>query len=90
MLDLGCGSGRHVLFFAQEGYRSHGCDFSANGIRVSESRVKEKGLSANFAIAKRMRLNTPTTASMGFFASGSCTICPLIGIGEQFPKSTGF
>ena len=32
ILDLGCGAGRHAIFFAREGYRASACDFSAVGV----------------------------------------------------------
>ena len=28
LLDLGCGAGRHAIFFASEGYNVVACDFS--------------------------------------------------------------
>jgi inorganic pyrophosphatase len=46
ILDLGCGSGRHVLFFAQHGFSVWGVDQSAAGIALTEQRLRQEGLSA--------------------------------------------
>lgn len=33
ILDLGCGAGRHSIFFAREGFETSACDLSSVGIR---------------------------------------------------------
>lgn len=46
ILDLGCGTGRHVFYLANEGYETTGIDFSEEGLRFTEQRLSEAGLSA--------------------------------------------
>jgi ubiquinone/menaquinone biosynthesis C-methylase UbiE len=43
-LDVACGSGRHVLAFADEGCHAEGMDFSAESIDRAQERATEKGL----------------------------------------------
>lgn len=44
VLDLGCGSGRHAIFFAAEGFDTHACDLSAVGLRELQATVARRGL----------------------------------------------
>jgi len=44
LLDLGCGAGRHAIFWAAEGYNVAACDFSETGINETLMRAKEKEL----------------------------------------------
>lgn len=46
-LDLGCGKGRHSLFFAKQGFEVYAIDISESGIRILKERAKEEGLSIN-------------------------------------------
>jgi SAM-dependent methyltransferase len=46
VLDLGCGSGRHVLFFAQHGFSVSGVDHSPTGLALTQERLSKEGLSA--------------------------------------------
>jgi cyclopropane fatty-acyl-phospholipid synthase-like methyltransferase len=46
LLDVGCGTGRHVVSFAQHGFSVSGLDSSPEGIRLTEQAVQEAGLSA--------------------------------------------
>ena len=41
LLDLGCGFGRHMVFFASHGYHSVGVDFSSNALDGAASRLKQ-------------------------------------------------
>jgi ubiquinone/menaquinone biosynthesis C-methylase UbiE len=47
LLDLGCGAGRHALFWAAEGYSVSACDFSSVGIEETNIRAQEKDLSVS-------------------------------------------
>jgi ubiquinone/menaquinone biosynthesis C-methylase UbiE len=49
-LDLGCGTGRHVIFLAEKGFELYGLDIAEEGIKLAKSRLKEKGLKANLKI----------------------------------------
>lgn len=44
VLDLGCGAGRHALFFAEIGCETHACDLSAVGLRELQANAKRRGL----------------------------------------------
>ena len=47
LLDLGCGTGRHVVYFAQHGLSVHGLDNSPEGLRLTEQALREAGLAAH-------------------------------------------
>lgn len=47
VLDLGCGTGRHLLFFAQKGYEVHGLDESPEALRRAKLWLTAKGFKAN-------------------------------------------
>lgn len=44
ILDVPCGSGRHVLTFAEKGHRADGMDFSEEFIHQARDRATERGL----------------------------------------------
>lgn len=46
VLDLGCGSGVHMVFLGQEGFRPHGRDISPVAIENTRAVMKKKGLTA--------------------------------------------
>ncbi|WP_158630174.1 methyltransferase domain-containing protein [Cohnella sp. AR92] len=46
ILDLGCGTGRHVVFLASEGYDVTGIDFSKEGLHYTAQRLEQLNLSA--------------------------------------------
>ena len=50
VLDVGCGHGRHVVFFAEQGFTVSGIDHSKNAIKVAEEWLKVKNLSANVSV----------------------------------------
>jgi 2-polyprenyl-3-methyl-5-hydroxy-6-metoxy-1,4-benzoquinol methylase len=37
ILDLGCGSGRHVIYFAKKGFDVYGIDVAKEGIKITKS-----------------------------------------------------
>lgn len=50
ILDLGCGTGRHLIDFAKKGFQTYGFDLSENAIwRVKENLEKEN-LSADVRV----------------------------------------
>lgn len=51
VLDLGCGSGRHTVFLAQQGFRVIGLDNSPTGLRLTESWLTDQGVSAGLVLA---------------------------------------
>lgn len=50
ILDLGCGSGRHVVFFAENGMNVTGTDSSAEGLRMTGASLKEADLDAELLL----------------------------------------
>jgi ubiquinone/menaquinone biosynthesis C-methylase UbiE len=50
ILDLGCGSGRHVIYFAKKGFDVYGIDVAKEGIKITKSWLKKERLQANLKI----------------------------------------
>ncbi len=51
VLDLGCGSGRHVIYLAQKGFDVYGTDGASEGINLCKKWLKKLGLRANLEVA---------------------------------------
>ena len=51
LLDLGCGSGRHVVHLAKEGFQVQGTDISPTGLRMTQAWLVEEGLTAGVMLA---------------------------------------
>ncbi|MHA2026109.1 MAG: class I SAM-dependent methyltransferase [Candidatus Thorarchaeota archaeon] len=47
ILDLGCGTGRHVVYFAGLGFAVYGFDASPKALSMTQEWLKEKNLTAN-------------------------------------------
>jgi len=50
VLDAGCGTGEHALFFAARGHRVTGIDFVGKAIQRARRKAAERGLSVEFSI----------------------------------------
>lgn len=50
LLDLGCGSGRHVVYFAKQGFDVYGIDIAEEGVKLTKTWLKEEGLGANLEV----------------------------------------
>jgi ubiquinone/menaquinone biosynthesis C-methylase UbiE len=50
VLDLGCGSGRHLVFLAKRGFDIYGIDIAKEGIKIAKNWLKSEGLKANLKI----------------------------------------
>jgi ubiquinone/menaquinone biosynthesis C-methylase UbiE len=50
VLDLGCGSGRHTVYLAEQGFDVYGLDISEEAIRNTKQQLGEKGLSADLVV----------------------------------------
>ena len=48
MLDLGCGTGNHSRFLAENGFDVYGIDGSGTAIRLCRKKFKSAGLRGNF------------------------------------------
>jgi len=50
ILDLGCGLGRHVIFFAKHGFEVYGIDIAKEGLKILKKLLKEQNLKAELKI----------------------------------------
>jgi ubiquinone/menaquinone biosynthesis C-methylase UbiE len=50
VLDLGCGSGRHLVYLAKRGFDVYGIDIAEHGIKIARRWLKEEGLKANLKV----------------------------------------
>ncbi len=50
ILDLGCGSGRHIVFLAKHDFEVHGVDVSPVGIKLAKRWMEDEKLAASFII----------------------------------------
>lgn len=50
VLDLGCGSGRHLVFLAGQSFDVYGIDMAKSGIKISKKWLDKEGLKANLKI----------------------------------------
>jgi ubiquinone/menaquinone biosynthesis C-methylase UbiE len=50
VLDLGCGSGRHVVYLAKNGFEVYGIDIAKSGIKIAKNWLKEEKLKANLKV----------------------------------------
>jgi len=50
VLDLACGSGRHLVYLASEGFSVYGLDISKEGITKAQAALKEKHLKADLVV----------------------------------------
>jgi SAM-dependent methyltransferase len=50
ILDIGCGSGRHVVHFAKQGFRSLGLDISPTGLHLAQAWMREEGHEPGFVL----------------------------------------
>ena len=51
VLDLGCGSGRHLIALAEEGFAVEGIDFSPAAVDLAQNWLQEKGFDYRVSIA---------------------------------------
>jgi SAM-dependent methyltransferase len=56
VLDAGCGTGEHALFFAGEGHRVAGIDFLEEPIRRARAKAAERGLPVEFLVKDALAL----------------------------------
>ena len=50
VLDLGCGNGRHAVYFAREGFEASGIDISVTAIDWAKDWAKREGLEIDFRV----------------------------------------
>ncbi|TFG16090.1 MAG: class I SAM-dependent methyltransferase, partial [Promethearchaeota archaeon] len=47
VLDLGCGTGRHLVYFAAEGFQVYGLDAAPEGIKIAKQWLEERNLNGD-------------------------------------------
>lgn len=57
VLDVGCGTGDHALFFAEEGHEVLGIDIASLAIQRAQERAAERGLQARFLVQNALGLS---------------------------------
>lgn len=57
VLDLGCGTGTHAIYLAQQGYTVVGVDFSSKAIALARQKARQAGAIVDFRIGDVTRLN---------------------------------
>jgi len=50
VLDLGCGTGRHTIYFAKKKFDVYGIDIAEEGIEIIKKWLKKEGLKANLEV----------------------------------------
>jgi SAM-dependent methyltransferase len=64
LLDLGCGAGRHALFFADEGFDAFACDISRAGLDQLRASAQARGLAIETVHTSAHELSAYPDASM--------------------------
>jgi ubiquinone/menaquinone biosynthesis C-methylase UbiE len=58
VLDVGCGTGEHVLMAAAAGCEATGIDITSTAIRRAEAKARERGVSAHFIVGDARNLES--------------------------------
>jgi SAM-dependent methyltransferase len=58
LLDVGCGTGEHVLMAADAGVDSTGVDIAPTAIRLARAKAKERGIDARFVVGDACELDS--------------------------------
>ena len=51
ILDVGCGTGRHLVYLAKKGFEMYGIDIAEHGLKIARKWLKEEGLKANIKLS---------------------------------------
>ncbi len=62
ILDLGCGDGRHLVYFARLGYQMYGQDISPTALKLAQAWLAGESLSADLAAGDMTRVLWPDSA----------------------------
>jgi len=60
VLDIGCGTGEHALFFAREGHEVWAVDSAPLAIQKAQQKAAERGLTVQFFVLDALELSTLT------------------------------
>jgi cyclopropane fatty-acyl-phospholipid synthase-like methyltransferase len=50
VLDLGCGSGRHLVYLAKHGFEVYGLDAAKSGMKIAKAWLKKENLKAHLKV----------------------------------------
>ena len=50
ILDLGCGTGRHLVYLAKRRFEVYGIDIAEHGVKLSERWLRAEGLKAELKV----------------------------------------
>lgn len=56
LLDVGCGTGEHVIYFAERGHESWGVDASPRAIAKAKKKAEQRNVKANFLVWNALEL----------------------------------
>jgi 2-polyprenyl-3-methyl-5-hydroxy-6-metoxy-1,4-benzoquinol methylase len=56
VLDIGCGTGEHALFFAEEGFEVWGIDSAPKAIEKAKEKADERKLDVHFSVLNALEL----------------------------------
>lgn len=56
VLDVGCGNGNHVVFFAEQGFDVYGLDISKEAIEIARAWLHKRDLNAHLEVGNVTRL----------------------------------
>jgi len=56
ILEIGCGPGPNIWYFAREGFNAYGIDISETAINKAKTRMKTEGLTAELYVGSIMKL----------------------------------
>ena len=57
VLDVGCGTGEHALYFAQRGHEVLGVDTAPQAIEVAEAKTRDRRSTAGFKVWDALRVH---------------------------------
>ncbi|MBF8982972.1 class I SAM-dependent methyltransferase [Lutibacter sp. B2] len=75
VLDLGCGTGRHVYFMANENIDAYGVDISESGINYTKKLLQENGLQDNLKVSSVDQLPFDNNYFDGLISYGVLYYC---------------
>jgi 2-polyprenyl-3-methyl-5-hydroxy-6-metoxy-1,4-benzoquinol methylase len=65
-LDIGCGTGNHCIFLAEQGFTVTGIDISSAALNIAKQKAAEKGVSVNFLQEDAISLSEKMQDSFDF------------------------
>ncbi len=82
-LDIACGTGRHSLWLAENGWRVTGLDFSREGLRRASAAADRRGVRVDWVLAD-LRAWEPTVDGYDL------VLMSFVQLGDVFVRATGW